>query len=202
MKKVLSIVVLAMIAAFISCSKDDSSDNNSANQNKICNGVTSNSIIPLKQGDAWTWTTLGFGSIIETVVGKKTINSVEYFDVTHLETAFSQTNHHYYRVAANGDVYQNFSENQTNEYLLIPANPTVGQNWQIQGAIYMDKRTVKSLTATVKTSKCTYSNCIVIDESNTSNGSVISTLYYKKGIGLVKSTSTYINEELKEVTLN
>lgn len=115
-----------------------------------------------------------------------TFNSVAYFRVFNQEGSFNDWTR-WYRVASNGDIY--YRDSNGNEYLYLPLNPTVNQQWAFPAGFFgTGSRVVKSLTDTFKTPNCTYTNCLKIQEYDNS-GSAQTTFYYKRGFGKVRQNS-------------
>jgi len=97
------------------------------------------------------------------------------------------------RQLSNGDLYTH-----PGGMLLLPDNPTLNQTW-LEYAPYYWK--VVSLSSTVVTASCTYSNCIRIDEYDGTDTHTGFSQYYKRGIGIVQYSNPG-SDQLIEVTLN
>lgn len=194
----LALIALLVIAATIAgCKKEDDSTNNNNNPpqaNPLCDGVSgSTAWLPLKLGNQWKYTGTG---IVKTVQAMDTFSGVVYYRIFNQEgSANSWTR--WYRVAGNGDVM--YRDSNGNEYLYLPTNPSLNQQWPYPAGFFgTGSRVVESLTDSVKTSLCTYYNCMKIQEYN-SSGSKETKFYYKRGVGKIRQNS-FSNYDLKEVT--
>jgi hypothetical protein len=126
-----------------------------------------------------------------------TFNSQSYFKVNQ-----NLGSEYYFRTAANGDIMK-YSESQGQEYLYVPASPTVNQEWNYPFN-FQSTRKVISVNATYTSSKCTYTGLLQIREYD-SAGSGGSTYWYKKGLGMVRTDQIWSGQiycDLIEVTLN
>lgn len=198
MKKACNLALLALLviaATMAGCKKEDdvNNNNNPPQYNALCDGdTTSASWLPLKIGNQWKYTGTG---ITKTVQAMDTISGVAYFRVFNQEVNDWTR---WYRVANNGDIY--YMDSNNNEYLYVPAAPTVNQQWPYPAGFFgTGSRVVESLTDSVKTASCTYYNCMRIQDYN-SSGSKETKFYYKRGVGKVRQNS-FSNYDLKEVTL-
>ena len=157
----------------------------------LCDGLTSEaSYFPLKIGDSWT-----YGNEVHKIDATETYGGNTYFDMS-IGDQFSPY-HNYFR-SANDGVYEYITAD-SKEYLFIPSNPTVNQEWDYRVGFGVGKRKVISLTATVKTSKCEYKNVMQINEYY-EDGSSGTIYYYKKGLGMIRYT-VFSTKDLTAVTL-
>jgi hypothetical protein len=166
--------------------------------NVLCDGRGSTSYWPFASGNKWFMDGPGTADITYTVASTLSVfNTISYSKVTSSVGAAS-----YFRVATNGDIVE-FSDNYNQEYLFIPANPTVNQSWAYP-LDFSATRKVISITATVTTSKCTYTNCIRMQHFD-ANGVGGVTSYFKKGVGIVRTDQLFsgaINSDLSTIILN
>ena len=194
--KTKSIITLlsVLIISLNSCKKDSTEETTTPTpvtpvDNTVCEGKTGvTSFFPLAQGNQWVYKRNYFASgnplDSSTVDGTQVYNSVTYMKIREYQGVGSSTVYRYYRVASNGDVY--FYEYGSGiEYLLIPATPTLNQMLGADPTHYGTTRKVTSLTASLTTSTCTYTNLMVIENYGMTGG-LVSTVYYKKGMGFVK----------------
>ena len=158
-----------------SCTYDSIPNNGT---DTLCDGIGSTSYYPLALGNKWSYSGGITGSNTSTVQQMTTQNSVVYFMIDQIVGA-----EYYYRVAPNGDIYE--LSLPSTEALVVPANPTVNQQWN---SFNSTTKKVISLNETVSTPSCTYSGCLYIMKYS-SSGAPSSEIYYKSGIGLVKSVS-------------
>lgn len=79
--------------------------------------------------------------------------------------------------------------------LMIPARPTVGQNFyqELAPAIAMDRVEVVSTNETVKTPAGTFKHCVHLRETTPLDGDV-SHKYYAPGVGLIKDDAFELSE--------
>ena len=207
MKTILHYSAIAMVsvALLAGCKKEETTNttnnnNNTNTPNKLCDGNGENSYFPLKAGNKWTYA-LKAGTTIDdwTVGATKVFNSKTYFSVPWNRDG-ALFGDQYFRTDANGDVYS-YDETSAQEYLFIPANPTDGQTWP-----YLSGGSSREITATgvtQATTGCNYTGLIEVSSYN-GTGTLISTYYFKKGLGKVydikqSNSSTF---ELKSVVLN
>jgi hypothetical protein len=163
----------------------------------LCDGNSSNTYLPLKVGNSWSLDGPAQNDITLTVSSStESFNSLNYFKVT-----YSLSGADYYRVAANGDIMEYNSTDNT-EYLSIPANPTNNQSWTYP-LNFSKTRKVISTNASVNTSKCSYTGCLKLQEF-AANGDASTTTYYKKGLGIIRTDQIwpgYVTSDLTSVTL-
>ncbi len=183
---------LLVVLVFTACKKDTditqpaNTNNNPPASNILCEGITSQSNYPLAIGNIWELNAeVGNNWVKIEVKGTETLGGKEYLKVSITESGAGFTD--YLRMDANGDVYR-YIDNLKKEFLEIPASPTANQEWDYPtGVNGMGKRKVLSTTLQIKTAKCTYTNCISVQEIDGS-GNKQGTFYYKKGLGLIKKT--------------
>lgn len=152
--------------------------------NYTCDGhPTINQYMPLIVGATWIYRFSGNNTDNPyTCVGTATFNSKQYFKVDFNELNGLFVGSKYYRVASNGDIFY-YHEPDNDEYMLIPGNPTAGQEWPVE-----DSRTRKidNMNGTAPNSVCTYTGCVFV-RINQANGSMLAMEVYKKKVGLVAS---------------
>jgi VCBS repeat-containing protein len=158
----------------------------------ICTGKPGeNSYFPVAMNNKWAY---GYNYYV-SYAGRDTIkifstaiyNSITYFKAYHYNP---QAQNYYYQYFRLDNVTQNVYEyyNGT-ECILVPGTPTVGQD--LGTGCHAYNRKVSSISATVITDACTYTNCLAIDSYN-SSGTFLYTDYYKKGLGFIKDLDTYL----------
>lgn len=199
---ILSILALVSLTLVSSCNKnqdvegctDSTADNyNSAAtlddgsctytipSNPTCDGHDTNTdLFPLIQGTQWRYDQVGTSQdYYVEITGTTDINSVTYITADWSQFGGNITGTKKYRVDTNGDVYY---RSGANDYMEIPANPTVGQSWVDE---YTVTHQVVDVNASLTTSTCSYSGCVKIlnDYTNTPD----TYTYYKAGIGMIKS---------------
>jgi hypothetical protein len=206
MKLISKLFPLLFIVAFAACKKDSDNTTQPSNTNTnpppttsvLCDGSSSKSHYPLALGNKWTIRAeVGNGWTETEVKAPETLGGKAYFTMSISDVGVGFTE--YLRMDGNGDVYR-YEKSLTKEFMEIPASPTANQEWDYPcGSDGLGKRKVVSTTVQVKTSKCTYTNCVSIQEYD-GTGDKLSLFYYKKGLGLVKKTvfSSYV---LPSVTL-
>lgn len=118
--------------------------------------------------------------------------SATYYEVDH-SILFADL---YLRAASNGDIMY-YDDNNNTEYLYIPASPALNQTWIVRNGAYYK---IVAVNATVTTSSCSYTGCVQI-EFFSSSGSSYGTKYYKKGIGFIKDTGSFLTATLSEIHL-
>lgn len=185
--KTLIVALLVITVAISSCKKEeDPGNNNNNNPIPLCDGVTgSTSWLPLALNNQWKYGT-STGGITKTVTAMDTFSGVAYFRVFNQEGSFNDWTR-WYRVDNNGDVY--YRNSNGDEYLYLPATPAVNQQWAYPAGFFgIGSRVVKSLTDTVKTASCTYTNVMRIQEYD-NGGNEQTTFYYKRGFGKVRQQS-------------
>lgn len=169
----------------------------SCNQKYLCDGNGSANYFPLKLNNRWDFKGNGNGDdywwIAEDTV---VFNSIKYFALGFYYEGGWQYNTLYFRIATNNDVYR-YETNDGNEYLHIPASPTVNQQWTTYG----DIKKVISTNASLTTSKCSYTGLLHIGNYN-SNGTLIYEEYFKKGTGKVYNSNSLGYDQLISVVLN
>jgi hypothetical protein len=187
-------IILLLTMSVVSCSKDDDDQTTTTTtppppaENTVCDGHAGNSsYFPLAQGNQWVYKRNYFvsGNLLDssTVSGTQVYNGKTYMKMRQYQGIGSSTVYNYYRTEANGDVYL-WDTNNSVELLLIPANPALNQILGPDPTHFGTTRKVTSLTASLTTSTCSYTNLMVIQNLG-SSGSLISTVYYKKGLGTV-----------------
>lgn len=165
----------------------------------VCYGKGTNTYLPLDSLNSWIYDYKLAGvdrydAPAPQVVGSATFNSIKYVKVNDRMLTF------YYRTdAANNNIYS-YDAGHGIEYLHIPGNPVMNQTWPI--STYSSCK-VTNLSATIITSKCTYTGLLEISEMN-GNSAVTGKWYYKKGLGLVYATTpdnSYVRQSLISVDL-
>lgn len=166
----------------------------------LCNGKGDTTYMPLVLNNQWTYKLSG-GPTWDRVVtadSMVTFGSNTYFRLKAYESPTGNS-YTYFRADANSNIYE-YKVAEGQEYLAVPNNPTAGQ----VAAVYSGTGTVAQLkvvnaSVQVATSACTYNGCVQMGEYDGGNA-LISSYYYKKGIGLVRVS--YINfTDLKAVNL-
>lgn len=203
--------LIMAIALSTGCKKDDNSTDNNTNNptnptvNQLCDGKGTNSYLPLVQQNSWEWKQQGSGNIVHKwkVNGTQTFNSVNYLKMNIVWDSGLTETERYFRAASNGDVYQYSTYyGAGQEFLYVPASPTLNQQWDypVSGSSQgTGKRKVTSVNASITTSSCSYTGLVTIAEY--SGSSLITTYYYKKGLGLVRFNSL-VNSDLRATSLN
>ena len=166
--------------------------------NMVCYGKGTNTYLPLDSLNAWNYDYKVNGvdqndAPSPRVVGFVTINSLRYAKVKDRILTM------YYRTEpATNDIY--CYDGWGTEYLEIPGNPVLNQTWATNTST---SRRVSNLSATITTSKCTYTGLLEISEM-IGNATVTGLWYYKKGLGLVYAASpggTPVKQSLISVDL-
>jgi hypothetical protein len=186
---------LSVVLSYVSCKKKSITPPETV-INALCDGNGSLSYIPIKAANKWTVDASSpyLDHTLE-VTGTKTLGGKEYFETHYLSQAENYMM--YYRADANGDIYK-YNASDAKEYLDVPVNPTLGQ--VVATFNSGDFLKVADVNATYNTGKCVYTGLLKIEWN--SNGNVISTHYYKKGVGKVGETSNLGPQNLVDVKLN
>lgn len=165
----------------------------------VCYGKGTNTYLPLDSLNSWIYEYKLAGvdqndAPAPHVVESAIFNSIKYVKVTDRILTF------YYRTdPVNNNIYR-YDTGDRIEYLTIPGNPVMNQTWPISMS---SSYKVSNLSATIITSKCTYTGLLEISEMN-GNSAVTGKLYYKKGLGLVFATTpdnSYVRQSLISVDL-
>jgi hypothetical protein len=186
-----SILLIALSVLILSSCKKDSNDATPATPavNKLCDGNGGSSWMPLDSTDSWTYhfTIGGIAQNSPTVVvtGHQTRGG-KLYAVTHDDSNLFQFDDKYLREDASHNLYY-FDTNDNTEYLEVPGSPTMNQSWAYGSGGHTRK--VTSLTGAIATTGCNYTGLLEISDLS-SSGVVQNKFYYKKGLGLVYSTST------------
>ena len=196
-KNVLSILVLVFFGLMISCNKDDSSDQTvtPTPPNVLCDGNGSSSYFPLALGNMWEYS----GQLIITMSVAKTItaNGKSYYQV-NCDDQLSDWKQ-YFRVDSNGDIYELINDE---EYLFLPANPTIGQSWEYPcGFDGMGMRRVDNYPFALETKYCNYKNFIFVRDID-GTGDYLTCCTYVQGIGMTTYTAFYSTLDLSLILLN
>ncbi|MCE3295265.1 MAG: hypothetical protein K0R65_979 [Crocinitomicaceae bacterium] len=172
--------------------------------NTLCDGNGTSAFYPLTASNSWTYTYLMAGQSQNVsphlvVNGTEVHNSKTYTKIED-ETSVMYINPIRLRVeSSNNDIYY-YNESMDNEYVYVPAAPTLNQSWSYGSYT----RKVTNLSASVSTSGCSYTGLLEI--SNLDGSTVVRREYFKKGLGLVyvNSTGGFFTSEYKlnAVTLN
>jgi hypothetical protein len=170
----------------------------------VCTGNGSNYYFPMALNNKWTYEFNYYvGSGVKdtiTVDGTVVYGGKTYYKFRMYNGIGMDSQYRYFRTdAATSDVYE---YKGSSELLFLPANPTVGQvigtaTEDLFSGVIMGRK-VSSLTATLNTPLCAYTNCLKIEVYNASTGAHIGYHYYKKGVGCIYSDDIY----LKGLTLN
>lgn len=149
--------------------------------NFVCEGTGGSSYLPLTVGNYWIYALPGTGwfqwSISETTQQN---NGETYFHV--ITTGTFGTVHNYYREAG-GEIYE-WNTTTLVEDVFIPASPMAGAYWINSGG---DSIVVNSIDETINSQNgCVYDGLLQI---TTHAGSGQNTNYYKRGLGMVESSS-------------
>ncbi|MGZ5244676.1 MAG: hypothetical protein ACXWW0_12205, partial [Bacteroidia bacterium] len=176
----------------------------------ICNGTTNTThFLPLKMGNSWTID----GGVTKTITRDTVINGKKYFVLT-AKDANNEVKESYFRSEPKGDIYEyknynsNGSENPyTKEYLYLigDAETAVGYEWDFPGATTatdgkMIRRKISSSNGSAATSKCSYTGLLVMHDYN-SAGQILTTYYFKRGLGKVRETVSSTNIDLNAVVI-
>jgi hypothetical protein len=203
MKKVNWVVMIAAMlftGMISSCNGDAEDEVPVTPANVLCDGNGSSSNYPFAMDNRWVYS----GTVTQTytVTEVATVGGNQQYTV---EARGLNDWTDVYTVGSNGDVFFKSAGVLTNDtnYLHVPANPTLNQEWlytiSFDGHI---TRRVTSLTASVTTSNCDYTDCIEI-KSYDGTGDYLYAHYYKQGLGLVKKdNSLFADNNLNSVTLN
>lgn len=161
----------------------------------LCNGNGSTSYFPIDIGNEWKFTDSG-SEVVWTISDTVRSNGHLFFKIEDVWDEFFYSGAKIRQDSTTSDIY-------LDNYLYIPANPVVGTTYPYVGST---SRKVASLTASITTDSCSYSNLLEMDEIITSSGVVNRRYYYKKGIGSVAYRDTLFGVprplNLKKVTLN
>lgn len=200
-KKLLWLLPLILLG-MNSCNNDEETEEMEEMEEELdllCDGNGEDTYFPLAVGNRWYYDYNGFGGTglnrTTTITGTEEINGETYFIAESLQgTEVNPDSYEYineYRVSENGDIVTLFDTGE--EYVFIPANPTVGMEWDYPwfGPL---KRRVTGLGYSFSSSHCDYTNVLVIGTYN-EDGDFVSNNYYHLGIGEVTN-------KLEEVTLN
>ncbi len=145
----------------------------------VCTGNGSNDYFPMALGNYYSFHESGFPDYTDTITGTEVFDSLTYFAFERPDRFhFDPPSFTYYREAS-GVVYE-YNDGLNVEYVLIPANPTVNQTWNIGS----ESRKVISLNETKTVGTCTYTELLRIDQFY-SSGNLAHSTYYKKGVGKV-----------------
>ncbi len=185
-----ALVVLMSIFVF-SCSKKEDSPQPTSTPNPVpdpvsvlCSGNGSNSYFPLKLDNKWTYNSGKQNAIYQTITKAKNQSSDVVF--TSISRQYSMDFEVTYILKPNGDVYRATDVTNT---LFVPANPTLNQEYPYS----LGKMIVESLTATVVTPSCNYTNCLLL-VAYYANGNESARYYFKKGIGKVREDDSDLSE--------
>jgi hypothetical protein len=199
----------ALIALlFTNCAKDSSGPehHDEPEMTYLCDGNKSDLYYPIKDGNIWTMASTMGTNATATINGVKAFEGQTY-NVMQYEGNAGKYDY-YLRIEPNGDVYRYVSYSNSpefsKEYLVIPGNPTVGTTWDYAPTLMeggkLNRRVITSTTSSIKTSKCEYKNLIEIKEYNSDND-VVNTLYFMKGLGIVREANNIGSTDLIGVTL-
>lgn len=210
----LALTFLVITSTFYSCEdeQNDTSPEEMEEINFICVGNESLDPLPLAIGNRWYFKKKTGGTNLEIKINKTVLmNNTEYFKLEYTEELGSFDNKYekYYRKAPNGDVFEfvELFDGTSREYLVVPMNPTNGQEWEYFGFLndldYKRKVRLVNTNFPIETENCTYPEYIIIDEvsvgtSPTGNDNIITNEIYVRGIGFMENAT----RELSELTLN
>lgn len=197
------------------CDKDKDTDDDTENPsnpnnpntptNVLCDGNGTASFFPLVQQNEWKFKGSGSSNNIDTwkINGTESYNGNTYLQVNVTWNGGFSESTKYFRVAANNDVYQYSDYYGTGqEYLLVPAAPTLNQQWTFPVSSSVEGEAFRKVTAVNKSlsvGNCSYTGLVEIKEyRNASN--LLTTYWYKKGLGMVRYNSL-TNTDLQSVTL-
>lgn len=156
---------------------DDGSCNYPA-PNYTCDGhETNNDFIPLIDGASWNYKQ-GSGTYTEDLNGTTTLSNGNTYFKRDWTQFGSITGSNYLRKLSDGTIM--ISSGGSSEDTLVPGVPVLGMTWTKGSSTYE----VTGLNESVSAESCSYTGCLKI----TQHGSLNVTFYYKRGIGLVKST--------------
>ena len=165
----------------------------------LCDGNGKNTYYPLAINNNWKYIIQGASFDYSLIVkGTKMFNSLTYFELEGKDIS-SSSYLSYLRIAANGDIYNYNPSGSVAEELEVPANPTVNQTWPYYVGSGIGTRKVISINATLTTAACSYTGCLQI-KTYFPDGTLATTYYYKKGIGMV-SKFEFGSTNLNKVTL-
>lgn len=190
--KINSILLIAMsILTLSSCKKDKNEESTPATPsvNKLCDGNSSSSWMPLDSANSWSYsyTIGGIGQTSPTIIiTGHSVRGGKTYAVTNDASYMMQTDDRLFREDASHNIYY-YSDNDNAEYLEVPGTPTLNQSWAYGTGGYTRK--VTNLSASFTTGSCSYTGLLEISYFNGSN-QLQDKYYYKKGLGLVESTSS------------
>ncbi len=180
---ILTIISLAGILFFYSsCAKEGDPDGGGAT---VCKGKTGeNAYFPMAVGNKWVYDRNYNASNKKdsyTVADTQVISGKTYFHI-HFYTELTLSDaERYFRIDASNNIYELISGT---EHLFLPGNPVAGQDlgntYDFQNVGW--DRKVFSVNGTITTDNCTYTNCLVIENTGSSYSSKE---YYIKGLGCV-----------------
>jgi hypothetical protein len=163
----------------------------------LCNGSASVSYWPLGLSNTWGYYFEPTGSFpyqTETITQVQSGTPAYYLVKNDGFFLFDL----YLSVASNGDIYYHTDLNST-DFLMVPAFPTPNQTWPIGTSGDYEK--VISINATLSTSHCSYTGCLQISRYDGSN-SLQHTIWFKRGIGMLKYQSGMFSMTLDQITLH
>jgi hypothetical protein len=165
-----------------------------------CTGNGSNYYFPMAMNNKWTYEFnyyVGSGEKDTITIDGTVVHGTNTYYKFRMHNGIGMSSsYRYFRTdAATSNVYEYIG---SSEVLFLPGSPTVGQvigltSEDLFSGVLMGRKVV-SVTATLNTSLCAYTNCLKIEVYNTSTNAHIGYHYYKKGVGCIYSDDIYLKD--------
>jgi hypothetical protein len=146
----------------------------------------------LVQGNKWSYTSASSGNPILIVNGQNVLGGKNYVNISDQTQKLYSVDIPLREDPVTGDIFS-YNTSTDKEYLEVPGSPTIDQTWARAGTV---TRKVTNLSASLTTSKCTYTGLLEVTVFD--NGVAGSKYYYKRGLGPV----AILGFKLTAVTLN
>ena len=179
---------MALTLQLTNCKKSSSDDESTPTVNQLCDGGGKNVWLPLDSTNHWDYeyTIAGIHQGSPTLTsGSTTTHGAHTYRLVSDDTHMMYFDDYEVREdATTHDIYK-YNDNNGQEYLEVPASPTVDQTWALSSGY---SRKITSLNASVSTGSCNYTGLLEMIEMDASQVTV-QTYYFKKGLGIVKKQS-------------
>jgi len=192
MKSFKAIAILFTIVfstVYYGCKKDATSDPQPivptvVPDNTICDGNLKSTFYPIDSFTRWTYNYKLAGVTQSSVpfiisVDSATFGSFKYAMLVDTTSLLDTTVTYLRQDTTTFDIL-NYNVGTSQDYLEVPASPTIGQYWSIPGSL---TKKVTNLSADLHTDHCWYTNLLEISVFR--GNTVIFKYYYKRGFGLV-----------------